>query len=173
MSKRTLDEQPSAPEPERRRVDGAQPMKEEEGMGEFEDPFEDEIESDGEIVHHEDDDMDEDDDEPETQTKPFMPGTMQLEEGQTLVPDQSAYHMLHRMNVTWPCLSFNFLRDHLGSQRQSMPHTAYVVAGTQADTAKNNEVLVIKASSMHRTQHDDGTYPPFVAGYDVLRHLAV
>ena len=65
MSKRTLAEQPSAPEPERRRVDGAQPMKEEEGMGEFEDPFEDEIESDGEIVHHEDDDMDEEDDEPE------------------------------------------------------------------------------------------------------------
>ena len=50
MSKRTLAEQPSAPEPERRRVDGAQPMKEEEGMGEFEDPFEDEIESDGEIA---------------------------------------------------------------------------------------------------------------------------
>ena len=50
MSKRTLAEQPSAPEPERRRVDGAQPMKEEDGMGEFEDPFEDEIESDGEIV---------------------------------------------------------------------------------------------------------------------------
>ena len=95
MSKRTLAEEHAAPEPERRRVDGAQPMKEEDGMGEFEDPFEDEIESDGEIVHHEDDDMDEEDDEPETQTKPFMPGTMQLEEGQTLVPDQSAYHMLH------------------------------------------------------------------------------
>lgn len=52
MSKRTLAEEHAAPEPERRRVDGAQPMKEEEGMGEFEDPFEDEIESDGEIVHH-------------------------------------------------------------------------------------------------------------------------
>lgn len=158
MSKRTLVEETSVPEAERRRVDGAQPMKEEDGMGEFEDPFEDEIESDGEIVQNEDDDMDEDEDEPEVQTKPFMPGTMQLEEGQTLVPDQSAYHMLHRMNVTWPCLSFDFLRDHLGSQRQSMPHTAFLVAGTQADTAKNNEVLVIKASSMHRTQHDDGTY---------------
>lgn len=84
-----------------------------------------------------------------------MPGSKPLPEGQTLVPDQSAYHMLHRMNVTWPCLSFDFLRDNLGNQRQAFPHTAYLVTGTQADVAKNNEVLVMKASSMHRTSKDD------------------
>lgn len=181
MSKRSLTDGAPAPEPERLRPDG-EAVKEEkdEGMGEFEDPFEDEIESDGDVVESQDvelEEMDEDgeddeDDEAEPQTEAYMPGVTQLEEGQTLVPDQSAYHMLHRMNVTWPCLSFDFLRDHMGSQRQTMPHTAYLVAGTQADTAKNNEVLVMKASAMHRTSKDDGTYP-HSAGNDVLRHLAV
>lgn len=163
MSKRNLADAPAEPEAERRRIDGAQPVKEDEGMGEFEDPFEDEIESDGEIVQNDDDEEMEQDDEDEDDerappTQPYMPGQMQLEEGQTLVPDQSAYHMLHRMNITWPCLSFDFLRDHLGPQRQSMPHTAFFVAGTQADVAKNNEVLIMKASAMHRTSRDDGTY---------------
>ena len=104
-----------------------------------------------------------------------MPGSKPLPEGQTLVPDQSAYHMLHRMNVTWPCLSFDFLRDNLGNQRQAFPHTAYLVTGTQADVAKNNEVLVMKASSMHRTSKDDGTYrsDSVRGGEDALRHLAV
>ena len=104
-----------------------------------------------------------------------MPGSAPLPEGHTLVPDQSAYDMLHRLNVTWPCLSFDFLRDNLGSQRQSFPHTAYLVAGTQADVAKNNEVLVMKASSMHRTSRDDGMYTRRARAEpcrDGLRHLA-
>ena len=33
-----------------------------------------------------------------------------LEEGEVLEPDQSVYQMLHRMNVQWPCLSFDVLR---------------------------------------------------------------
>lgn len=60
------------------------------------------------------------------------------------------------MGVTWPCLSFDILHDHLGpaAERVAFPHTAYFVAGTQADVAKNNELSVMKASSMHRTQKD-------------------
>ena len=171
MSKRTLADGEVAPDAERPRVDGATDASvppHDEGMGEFEDPFEDEIESDGEVVNNQGEmELEEVEnealDDEETSAPPteaYMPGVMPLEEGQTLVPDQSAYHMLHRMSVTWPCLSFDFLRDHLGSQRQTMPHTAYFVAGTQADTAKNNEVLVMKASAMHRTSRDDGTYSP-------------
>jgi len=161
MSKRELADGAPALKAERPRLDDqAVPATKEEGMGEFEDPFEDEIESDGEIVEGGDDEegMDVEDDAPPPPTEAYMPGSAPLEEGQTLVPDQSAYDMLHRMNVTWPCLSFDFLRDHLGSQRQTLPHTAFFVAGTQADTAKNNEILVMKASSMHRTSRDDGTY---------------
>ncbi|EPQ29087.1 uncharacterized protein PFL1_03376 [Pseudozyma flocculosa PF-1] len=85
----------------------------------------------------------------------YIPGVNKLEEGQTLEADQSAYEMLHKLNVTWPCLSFDHLRDHLGSDRQGFPHTSYFVAGTQADIAKNNEIMVMKASSLHKTQGDD------------------
>ncbi|WFD42336.1 Ribosome assembly protein rrb1 [Malassezia psittaci] len=157
MSKRELDEPADRPEQKR---------DEENDMGEFEDPFEDEMESEdegvvvdaaenGEMEIEEEEDDEEEEEENEPVTEAYVPKAKELREGQTLVPDQSAYHMLHRMNVAWPCLSFDFLRDHLGNQRQAFPHTAYLVAGTQADVAKNNEVLVMKASSMHRTSKDD------------------
>jgi len=179
MSKRALE-----PSEERRAAPGVRDKtQEDEGMGEFEDAFEDEIESDeGEVVDA-GGDMDvegeqedeEEDEEEEPAREAYMPGSAPLPEGHTLVPDQSAYDMLHRLNVTWPCLSFDFLRDNLGSQRQSFPHTAYLVAGTQADVAKNNEVLVMKASSMHRTSRDDGMYTRRARAEpcrDGLRHLA-
>ena len=148
---------------------------EDEGMGEFEDAFEDEFEEeesggesedgegmeidgvkvDGEIQRPEGDD----DEEQEPETKVYIPGVGEaLPEGQTLEPDQSAYEMLHRLNVTWPCLSFDILQDHLGSTSRRYPHSAYFVAGTQADTAKNNELMVMKASALHKTQKDGGEY---------------
>ena len=148
-----------------------------EGMGEFEDTFEDEFEEDGEVIDNEseeDDDEEggmeidgvkvdgeiqrpESEDEAEAPTDVYIPGVgAPLESGQALEPDQSAYEMLHRLNVTWPCLSFDVLQDQLGSTNRRYPHSAYFVAGTQADTAKNNELMVMKASSMHRTIKDGG-----------------
>ena len=104
---------------------------------------------------------DEDGDEAQAQqpeSQVYIPGVNTLQDGQTLEVDQSAYEMLHKLNVTWPCLSFDHLRDHLGNDRQSFPHTSYFVAGTQADVPKNNEVMVMKASSLHKTQNDDSEY---------------
>ncbi|PWN47269.1 WD40 repeat-like protein [Violaceomyces palustris] len=151
-----------------------------EEMGEFEDTFEDEFEQDDEAeIIYDSDNTDDDDDEtmevdgvkvdgkikrpedeededaPEPATQAYIPGVTPLQDGQTLEADQSAYEMLHKLNVTWPCLSFDHLRDHLGNDRQSFPHTSYFVAGTQADVAKNNELMVMKASSLHKTQGDD------------------
>lgn len=89
---------------------------------------------------------------PVTQT--FIPGVHPIGKDEVLEPDETAYHMLHRMGVDWPCLSFDILRDNLGDQRQRFPATAYIVAGTQADVAKNNKVVVYKMSSLYRTQKD-------------------
>lgn len=148
-----------------------------DGMGEFEDTFEDEYEDEeevGEVIDNaSESDEDEEgmeidgvkvdgkihraesDDEAEPQTDVYIPGVAApLESGQTLEPDQSAYEMLHRLNVTWPCLSFDILKDSLGSSSRRYPHSAYFVAGTQADVAKNNELMVMKASSMHKTNKD-------------------
>ncbi|KZS95912.1 WD40 repeat-like protein [Sistotremastrum niveocremeum HHB9708] len=97
----------------------------------------------------------EEEDGPEPTLDTFIPGRHKLEKDEILQPDQSVYEMLHHMNVTWPCLSFDVLRDGLGFGRQRYPATTYVVTGTQADVAKNNELLVMKMSSLHKTQKDD------------------
>lgn len=98
----------------------------------------------------------EDDEAPQAPTQAFIPGRHVLSKDEILEPDQSAYEMLHRMNVAWPCLSFDVLRDNFGDERRKYPATVYTVTGTQADQAKNNEVLVLKMSSLHKTQKDDG-----------------
>lgn len=86
----------------------------------------------------------------------FIPGSRPLEKDEILEPDDSVYIMRHSMNVNWPCLSFDVLRDSLGDERQRYPATAYLVSGTQADLPKNNELSVYKMSSLHRTQKDGG-----------------
>ncbi|KAI0784936.1 glutamate-rich WD repeat-containing protein [Abortiporus biennis] len=134
-------------------------------MGDFEDGWEDEYESDEEVVNAEEEDGMELDDEvlppiEETEEKPpapstFIPGVHELGQDEVLEPDESVYIMRHNMNVTWPCLSFDILRDNLGDQRQRYPATAYIVTGTQADSAKNNEISVYKMSSLQKTQKDN------------------
>lgn len=86
----------------------------------------------------------------------FIPGSRALEKDEILEPDDSVYIMRHSMNVNWPCLSFDILRDSLGDGRQRYPATVYVVSGTQADIPKNSELSVYKMSSLHRTQKDGG-----------------
>ncbi|KAF5352689.1 hypothetical protein D9756_006024 [Leucocoprinus leucothites] len=135
-------------------------------MGEFEDAWEDEIESDEEVVDAEaqgEDGMEvdevlpaiEESDEPQPAPEAFIPGHHVLGKDEILEPDDSVYIMRHAMNVNWPCLSFDILRDNLGDERQRYPATVYVAGGTQADTAKNNELIVYKMSSLHKTQKDN------------------
>jgi ribosome assembly protein RRB1 len=108
----------------------------------------------------------EDEDAPQPDTDVYLPGTHTLGKDEVLEPDQSVYEMLHHMNVTWPCLSFDVLRDSLGDERRRYPATTYVVTGTQADLAKNNEILVMKMSHLHKTQKDGGMWS------QVLRSMA-
>ncbi|TCD62850.1 ribosome biosynthesis protein rrb1 [Steccherinum ochraceum] len=133
-------------------------------MGEFEDGWEDEFESDEEVVEGKDadnDDMEVDEEVlppiEESEEKPpapqtYIPGVHKLAEGEVLEADDSVYLMRHGMNVNWPSLSFDILRDNLGDERQRFPATAYLVSGSQADVAKNNEITVYKMSSLHKTQ---------------------
>jgi hypothetical protein len=52
----------------------------------------------------------EDEDPVEQAPEPYLPTSRPLEKDEILEPDQSVYEMLHRMNVQWPCLSFDVLR---------------------------------------------------------------
>lgn len=114
------------------------------------------VKVDGKITRLDEED-EEDSNLPEPQV--YLPNSSQpLTEGQVLEPDQSAYEMLHRLNVRWPCLSFDILQDHLGSERNQFPHEAFLVAGTNAGdgNAKENELMIMKASSMWGTGKDGG-----------------
>ncbi|KAG0270350.1 ribosome biosynthesis protein rrb1 [Actinomortierella ambigua] len=144
-------------------------MDQDDGMGEFEDPWEDEVESDEEVIINNDDDddndegmeldqaqqMEQDDEAEDKDVRVYLPGQA-LEKDEVLEADQSAYEMLHSMNMHWPCLSFDVIQDNLGEERCTFPATAYVVTGTQADQPQNNEVLIMKMSQLAKTKHDDG-----------------
>ena len=167
MSKRLQDHDEDMREAKSAFNVGDRTTVEDEGMGEFEDPWEDEVESDQEVIIENDDDdegmdldqateMDQDKDEDEEKDmRVYLPGQA-LEKDEVLEADQSAYEMLHSMNVKWPCLSFDILWDQLGDERCTFPATAYVVTGTQADLAHNNEVMVMKMSQLAKTKNDDG-----------------
>ncbi|GAW07055.1 glutamate-rich WD repeat containing [Lentinula edodes] len=168
MSKRSVTEVVSTADGQAfLKVSGAGARREastEDEMGEFEDAWEDEIEEDEDVVDAEadsqEDGMDvdelmpaiEESEQPSATPDVFIPGTHTLGEDEILEPDESVYLMRHSTGVDWPCLSFDILRDNLGEERQRFPHTVWIVTGTQADLAKNNEIVVYKMSSLHKTQ---------------------
>lgn len=120
----------------------------------------DEVEGDTMDTIHEDEEDENLSQNPETVV--FIPGRHQLEKDEILEPDDSVYEMRHSMRVKWPSLSFDVLRDNLGDQRQRYPATAYIIAGTQAPSPKDNELSVYKMSALHKTQNDGGTYIPII-----------
>lgn len=80
----------------------------------------------------------------------YLPGKP-LSQGEELVCDQSAYIMLHQAQTGAPCLSFDVIKDNLGENRETFPMTMYLVAGTQANQAHLNSVIVMKLSNLHKT----------------------
>lgn len=123
-------------------------------IGDFDDDS-DEFESEDEdeiFQQSDDDDYSEDGKVP----KVYLPGT-QLREGEILEVDRSAYEMLHDLHVKWPALSFDVLWDTLGQERRTYPGTMYLVAGTQADSAKHNELQIIKLSNLSKSFVDDSS----------------
>ncbi|KZF26924.1 glutamate-rich WD repeat-containing protein 1 [Xylona heveae TC161] len=153
---------------------GERPAKPEDNpeIGEFEDEYEDEFESEDEIIEAGVDGRPDEEREAEEQgdganwiliteamevdQQTFIPGRHKLSTGETLSPDASAYDMLHTLTSTWPCLSFDVLRDDLGDNRTTYPATIYAVAGTQAEysRARENELMVMKLSGLSRMERD-------------------
>lgn len=86
----------------------------------------------------------------------YVPGKSRpLEPGEVLEPDPTTYEMYHKVNMPWPCMSVDILEDKLGSERRSYPATMYVVTATQAMRPKDNELLVLKLSSLRKTLEKD------------------
>ena len=51
-------------------------------------------------------------------------------------------------------MSFDILRDLLGNGRMEYPLTAYLVAGTQAEVAKQNLIILMKMSQLKKTEQE-------------------
>ncbi|KAK3058992.1 Ribosome assembly protein rrb1 [Extremus antarcticus] len=126
----------------------------------FEDEFEDEFESEDEIMEAGIDGRPDEEREAEEKAagamevdqQTFIPGRNKLDAGQTLAPDLSTYELLHTLEPTWPCLSFDILKDSLGDNRKSYPATVYAVGGTQAAQGREreNQIMVMKLSGLSR-----------------------
>ncbi|KZZ93543.1 WD40/YVTN repeat-like-containing domain protein [Ascosphaera apis ARSEF 7405] len=160
MSKRSLD--PSEVEKDRKLKAGERPVAADAPgeIGEFEDEYEDEFESEDEILEAgvdgrpdaEREAEEEEQDAMEVDKETFIPGRTKLAPGETLSPDPTTYEMLHTLSTTWPCLSFDIIKDNLGDNRKTFPATVYAVSGTQADSAhpKDNELTVLKLSGLSK-----------------------
>lgn len=140
-------------------------------IGEFEDPYGDEFESDEEIIELDDNNDEEDDEmidenstqakieeleakeqEQEQQSSIYLPHKSKpLGPDEVLEADPTVYEMLHNINLPWPCLTVDILSDSLGNERRSYPATVYLATATQAAKAKDNELLAMKASSLAKT----------------------
>ncbi|KAK9243349.1 WD40-repeat-containing domain protein [Lipomyces tetrasporus] len=185
MPKRQADEEETVTFPESALKSGQRATtvqnedNEVEGIGEFEDPYGDDFESEGEIDEQEDEiielnDDDEDNEEaaiegdgPEEKSKPketprlYLPHrSAPLGADEVLEPDPTVYDMLHQINLNWPCLSFDILPDNLGNERRGYPKSTYFVTGTQAKRKRENEITVVKLSDLSKTlQRDDDSEP--------------
>jgi ribosome assembly protein RRB1 len=123
------------------------------------DDWEDDAADDDKIVAakysgavHDDDDADDDGQGgSDTVVQSWNPLTGQpLQAGEALEMDASAYKMHHAMTPEWPALSFDFVRDDLGSARTRFPHTLTVAVGTQADAPQHNALMVLQISDLSK-----------------------
>lgn len=152
-------------------------------MGEFEDPYGDDFESDGEIIQIDDEDDDENeeeniDDEAAFEKKQqraqelvekegqeendtgkssiYLPHLQKpLGENEVLEADPTVYEMLHTMQLPWPCMSVDIVPDMNGNERRTFPHSMQIVTATQAAKKKDNELLVLKLTRLVKTLAKD------------------
>ncbi|KAK6455385.1 ribosome assembly protein [Scheffersomyces xylosifermentans] len=138
-------------------------------MGEFEDPYGDEFESDEDIIEidsagEEDEELDAEavskkiedleqkEQEEEQEPTIYLPHRSKpLGPDEVLEADPTVYEMLHNVNLPWPCLTLDVLPDNLGNERRTYPASLYVATATQASRGKDNELIAMKLSSLAKT----------------------
>ncbi|XP_029929119.1 glutamate-rich WD repeat-containing protein 1 [Myripristis murdjan] len=107
---------------------------------------------DGEMEEMDDGGSEEEEmEEEEGEKKVYVPGIEPLQPGEELEMDRSAYRMYHECQTGAPCLSFDVMRDGDGEGREQFPLSMVVCAGTQADTALSNRLLVMRMHNLYGT----------------------
>lgn len=148
-------------------------------MGEFEDQYSDEFESDGEIIQMDGDEENEDEQDGDedfmeknqqkaqelvnqdqaaeqnqqnAEQQLYLPHMSRpLGPDEVLEADPTVYEMLHNVNLPWPCLSLDIVPDKLGSERRNYPQSLLLTTATQASKKKDNELLLLKMSQLAKT----------------------
>lgn len=134
--------------------------------GEMENLSGDDYESEGEIIEldHSDTELDgaidadgliekaKQAEEKESEETLYLPHRSRpLGPDEVLEADPTVYEMLHNVNMPWPCLTLDILPDRYGDERRSYPAKMYLTTATQASKAKDNEMIVMKLSSLAKT----------------------
>ncbi|CAG9530837.1 unnamed protein product [Cercopithifilaria johnstoni] len=93
-----------------------------------------------------------------TKKKVYIPGISRpLREDEDWDFDPEAYRLYHSFETRWPCLSFDIIADDLGDNRTDFPMSCYLVGGTQAEKATNNELIVMKLSNLNPIEDDEAS----------------
>lgn len=110
-----------------------------------------------EMINDDDEVESDDGNESDEDAEVYLPNKKPLAEDEELVCDESAYIMLHSASTGAPCLSFDVVKDKMGT-RTTFPMSTLIVAGTQAASSHINNVIVMKMSNLHRTskEKEDG-----------------
>ncbi|XP_054903480.1 glutamate-rich WD repeat-containing protein 1 [Poeciliopsis prolifica] len=87
--------------------------------------------------------------------KVYVPGIEPLQPGEELEMDRSAYRVYHECQTGAPCLSFDVVKDGDGDGRQQLPLSMLLCAGTQAETAAKNRLLVMRMHNLHGTEKEN------------------
>lgn len=149
-------------------TNGGEEALKDDDMGEFEDPYGDDFESEGEIIEldseNDDEEMTESMDrkieelEQKEEQNEQLESTLYLPHrskplgpDEVLEADPTVYEMLHNVNLPWPCLTLDILPDNLGNERRTYPASMYLTTATQASKAKDNELITMKLSSLAKT----------------------
>ncbi|XP_052434356.1 glutamate-rich WD repeat-containing protein 1 [Carassius gibelio] len=117
-------------------------------------PREDDEFEDMEASGSDEDDMEGEGQNGDGEGKVYVPGLQPLQPGEELEMDRSAYRMYHECQTGAPCLSFDVVRDDEGEGREQFPLSMILCAGTQADTALSNRLIVMRMHSLHETDKD-------------------
>uniref|UniRef100_A0A673AVV3 Glutamate-rich WD repeat containing 1 n=1 Tax=Sphaeramia orbicularis TaxID=375764 RepID=A0A673AVV3_9TELE len=86
--------------------------------------------------------------------KVYVPGMEPLQPGEELEMDRSAYRMYHECQTGAPCLSFDNPERWRWGGKGAFPLSMLVCAGTQADTALSNRLLVMRMHNLQGTEKD-------------------
>jgi len=86
----------------------------------------------------------------------WLPGQHAMEEDEVLQYDTTAYDCMTHLSLEWPSLSFDIVADPiaLGNEvRREFPHSMGIVAGTQASSAKQNYLALMRITNLTQGQH--------------------